>query len=268
MLNVNEIIGQRDVLFITFDSMRYDVAVEALEAGLTPVLKSVLPDQGWELRHTPATFTYAAHHAFFAGFLPTPARPGSHERLFASAFKGSKTTADRTFTHTEGTWVEALAARGYHTICVGGVGFFNKFGALGSSLPDLFEHAYWAYWMGVESDRSTEVQVGQALRVLRELNSSERVLLFLNISATHAPTRIFLKGAKRESKETQAAALQYADAQLTPLFDAFRARGRALCILCSDHGEAFGEDGFEGHRLAHEVVWNVPYAEFLLEEDR
>jgi glucan phosphoethanolaminetransferase (alkaline phosphatase superfamily) len=57
------------------------------------------------------------------------------------------------------------------------------------------------------------------------------------------------------------------DAQLAPLFDIFRARAGALCILCSDHGEAFGEDGFEGHRLAHEVVWNVPYAEFLLRED-
>jgi hypothetical protein len=267
VLNANDFIGSRDVLFVTFDSLRFDVATEAFETGLTPVLKRVLPVSGWELRHTPATFTYAAHHAFFAGFLPTPAHPGRHERLFASTFQGSKTTSSRTFTYSETTWVEALASRGYHTVCIGGVGFFNRQGALGSSLPGLFEHAYWTRWMGVENTASTEVQVGQALRVLRHLESNQRCLIFVNISATHAPTRIFLEGAKSESRETQSAALRYADAHLEPLFDAFRARGGALCILCSDHGDAFGEDGFEGHRLAHEVVWNVPYAEFLLEAE-
>jgi hypothetical protein len=35
-------------------------------------------------------------------------------------------------------------------------------------------------------------------------------------------------------------------------------------IACSDHGTAYGEDGHHGHRLAHEVVWTVPYAEFTL----
>jgi hypothetical protein len=37
-------------------------------------------------------------------------------------------------------------------------------------------------------------------------------------------------------------------------------------VICSDHGTAYGEDGFAGHRLAHPVVWTVPYAEFLLGE--
>jgi hypothetical protein len=35
--------------------------------------------------------------------------------------------------------------------------------------------------------------------------------------------------------------------------------------VCSDHGTAYGEDGYRGHRLGHPVVWDVPYAEFLLE---
>jgi phosphopentomutase len=69
----------------------------------------------------------------------------------------------------------------------------------------------------------------------------------------------------RESAETQAAALAYADGALPPLFAALRARGPALCILCADHGTAFGEDGYRGHRLAHPTVWDVPYAEFIQE---
>ena len=42
-------------------------------------------------------------------------------------------------------------------------------------------------------------------------------------------------------------------------------RGRAChTVMCCDHGTAYGEDGYHGHRVAHEVVWTVPYAEFLL----
>ena len=26
----------------------------------------------------------------------------------------------------------------------------------------------------------------------------------------------------------------------------------------------YGEDGYQGHRFAHPVVWEVPYAEFVL----
>jgi hypothetical protein len=35
-------------------------------------------------------------------------------------------------------------------------------------------------------------------------------------------------------------------------------------IICSDHGTAYGEDGYWGHRVSHPVVWDVPYAEFIL----
>jgi hypothetical protein len=35
-------------------------------------------------------------------------------------------------------------------------------------------------------------------------------------------------------------------------------------VACSDHGTAYGEDGYHGHRIAHETVWTVPYAELVL----
>ena len=37
-----------------------------------------------------------------------------------------------------------------------------------------------------------------------------------------------------------------------------------LGLLMADHGEAHGEDGRRGHRLAHPTVTTVPYAECLL----
>jgi hypothetical protein len=267
MLNANDYIPSKDVLFITLDSLRYDVAVAALKAGRTPNLARVIPNGTWELRHSPATFTFAAHQAFFAGFLPTPAIPGRHSRLFAAKFAGSKTTASTSFVFSESNWIKALENRGYHTFCVGGVGFFRDTGGLGSVLPNYFEHANFSAAMGVASPFSTKNQVARALQLLRQIPDSERVCLFMNVSATHTPTKIFVQGATIESPETQAAALEFADKYLGDLFEVFQARGGALCIVCADHGEAFGEDGFHGHRLAHETVWNVPYAEFFLEDN-
>ena len=85
MLDGNALIPTHDVLFVTLDALRYDVACKALAQGLTPNLARLLPDGEWEERHTPGSFTYSAHHAFFAGFLPTPVGPGPHQRLFAAA---------------------------------------------------------------------------------------------------------------------------------------------------------------------------------------
>ncbi len=266
MIDARAFIGTHDVLFITFDSLRFDVAQAALERNLIPNLARVLPPQGWEARHTPGNFTFAAHQAFFAGFLPTPVAPGRHARLFAAKFQGSESTSSKTFVFEEASFPQALATRGYHTFCIGGVGFFNKETALSSSLTGLFEHSYWKQFMGVKYPESTKYQVAQAVNLLNELSDSERALLFMNISATHKPTRIYIKGATEESFETQLAALKYADSQLEILFEKFQSRGSTLVILCADHSEAFGEDGYFGHRVNHPVVTTVPYAEFILEQ--
>ena len=83
MIDAGRLIGSHDVLFVTLDTLRYDVARDAVAAGRTPRLGEVLPGGQWEERQSPGSFTYAAHHAFFAGFLPTPVAPVRHPRLFA-----------------------------------------------------------------------------------------------------------------------------------------------------------------------------------------
>ncbi len=126
MLPARRLIGTHDVLLVTLDTLRYDVAVESLAAERTPNLAAVIGPTGWEKRHTPGSFTYAAHAAFFAGFLPTPARPGRHPRLFALAFPGSETATDDTAVFDAPDLVTGFRLAGYRTICVGGVGFFSK----------------------------------------------------------------------------------------------------------------------------------------------
>jgi len=252
--------GRRDLLLLTLDALRYDVAVEALAAGRTPNLAALLPG-GWEARHTPATFTFAAHQAFFAGFLPTPASPGPHRRPIAIRFPGSRTIDGDTLVLDGPCLISSYAAAGYRTICIGGTSFFDPASPLGAALPARFDEAYWSRAMGVASPRASAVQFGLAAERLAALPATQRVFLFINAAATHPPTRIFARGARAESTATQAAALAELDRRLPVLVDALRARGGALGFVCSDHGTCFGDDGHVGHRVAHQAVWTVPYAE-------
>lgn len=264
MLNANALVGTHDILLITLDTLRYDVACEALDGGLTPFLGGLLPGGRWELRHTPGNFTYSAHQAFFAGFLPTPASPGPHPRLFATAFHGSESVTPHTCVLDAPDIVRGLAARGYRTVCIGGVGFFNMRTPLSTVLPGFFQESHWREEFGVTCRESTRYQVDHACTILNTLDRAERLLLFLNVSAMHQPNCIYAAGATEDSPQTQAAALAYVDTQLPRLFRCLRARAPLLAIVCSDHGTAYGENGFWGHRLNHPVVLNVPYAEMVL----
>jgi hypothetical protein len=266
MLNMNNIVGDHDIVFITIDALRYDIAQAALEDGDTPNLRRAMQGALWQQRHSPGSFTLAAHQAFFAGFLPTPTTPGVHPRLFALRFGGSQTTVAETFVFDAPDIVNGFAALGYHTICIGGVGFFNKQSPLGNVLPSLFKESHWQPQFGVTDARSSEHQVAKAIQVLSQRPRGERVFLFINFSAVHQPNRLFLQDATSDSIESHRAALLYVDSCLPPLFSALVSRGRAFCIVCSDHGTAYGDDGYWGHRLAHSTVWTVPYTEFFLVE--
>ena len=258
-------IGTTDLLMVTFDSLRFDVASRALEEGRIPFLSGLIGGE-WERRHTPGNFTFAAHAAFFAGFWPTPITPGNHIRPFALRFTGQRTVDSSTCILQGENIVAGLQSRGYRTVCIGGVGFFNKQNPLGSVFPAMFEESEWAPEFSVSALHSTREQVRRAIAKIDETPELQPLFLFLNISATHPPTHFYTPGSKEDSVETQIAALAYVDRQLPALFDRLAQRrhgGRAY--LMSDHGTLFGEEGFTGHRIGHPDVWNVPYAEYAWE---
>jgi hypothetical protein len=268
--NLSAMIGQVDIVFITLDTLRYDVAQRAHRSEQTPCLSQWLGADGWERRHSPGNFTYAAHQAFFAGFLPTPACDGPHPRLFASRFEGSETTVNESFVFDEPNVIAALRARNYRTICIGGVGFFNKRTQLGSTLPDMFCESHWNESMGVTNPDSTERQVQVAIQRVGTLDSAIRCFLFLNISALHQPNYFYLPNAQSDSKDSMLAAMVYVDRWIGTLLNFFEERLRrgnpSFWIICSDHGTAYGEGGYHGHRLNHEVVGDVPYKHFLISD--
>ena len=179
-------------------------------------------------------------------------------------FEGSTTTSDRTCLLDGSNIVSGLAAKGYHTVCIGGVGFFNKLNPLGNVLPSMFAASYWSRELGVTNPNSTENQVALARQIIDKTPKNQRLFLFINISALHQPNYFYLPGATTDTIESHAAALEYIDSQLAKLWEALRQRASTFCILCSDHGTTYGEDGYTGHRLSHPLVWTVPYAEFVL----
>ncbi|WP_405582118.1 hypothetical protein [Streptomyces sp. NBC_01092] len=56
-----------------------------------------------------------------------------------------------------------------------------------------------------------------------------------------------------------------ADEHLGCLGDGLTRQRKQLIIMCADHGDAFGEDGYHGRGIAHPTVLNVPFAARLME---
>lgn len=265
MIDAASVVHTHDVVLLTLDSLRFDVAEAALAAGHTPNLATLLPGGGWQERHTPGTFTLPAHQAFLAGFLPTPVTPGGpnrRRRLFAGKFDGARGIGPGTFRYGEATLPAALHALGHRTLCSGGVGFFSGQGALGSLIPDLFDEAHWSTATSVHNRDSAACQFTRLAARLGQID--ERVFALVNVAATHTPTHVYLPGERRDSVRTQQAALADVDRHLPVLLNALAARGPALLIVCADHGTCFGDDGWWGHGIAHPAVTTVPYLETLL----
>lgn len=265
-----ESVGRHDICFVTLDTLRHDVASAELAAGRTPTLGRVLPRGRWEERHTPGSFTYAAHAAFFAGFWPTPIEPGPHQRWLALSFGGSESIGPGTVVLDAPDIVTGLGGLGYHTLCVGGTGFFNPATPLGRVLSAPFSEVHWSPDLGVTHPDSTAVQVAQVERSLDALEDrapGRLAFTFVNVSALHQPNRHHIPGAEHDSIETHAAALRYVDGELGGLFSTVSRRRPCAVVICSDHGTLYGDDGLTGHRVGHPTVWTVPYAEFVLPKD-
>ena len=192
----------------------------------------------------------------------TPAQ--SRERLFATDFPGSETTGERTKVFPTANIIDGFQQSGYHTICVGGVGFFNRKTPLSRVLPGMFEESHWSENLGVTDPDSTMNQVRLIENRWKAIPAEKRIFLYLNISAIHQPNCYYIDGKQEDDLESHAAALRYVDSCLPTLFELLRSRSETFVIATSDHGTLYGEDGFHGHRIGHEAVYTVPYTETLL----
>lgn len=265
-VDMNQIVGKKDILFICLDTLRYDVAVAQEAAGATPVLNQYGP---WEKCQAPGNFTYPSHHAMFAGFLPCrfdAKNVADRELLFFPAQIGlGKKGPKGAYSFSGSTIMEGLERDGYDTWCVGGVSFFDKRSALGKVFPGYFQKSYWNPSFSCPVKESTKNQVDFILRRIEEAEEEKRIFLYLNVDAIHYPNYFYLEGAAHDSVESHGAALRYVDGELGRLFAGWKKkRGDAFVICCSDHGTCYGEDGCQFHGINHPVVNTVPYKHFYL----
>jgi hypothetical protein len=260
-------------LLITYDSCRLDV----LQAARTPVLDSYAQIVAAQ---TPANFTYAAHQAFFVGMLPNAIEPLPYynrfvNQLFALGSVGEIQVVDKACAHrisSDVNLVAGLAAAGYQTVGAGAMNWFRQ-----TALTQWFEK--FSY-----TGTDAEAQIDY---LRREIDPSRPFFGFVNFGETHDPFDFKGKpdrcpvevqsrliewppvqngvpvGRDSAAWSHQVRSAEFLDALLPGLFAGLP--GDTTVILCGDHGEAFGEDGYWGHGVNHPTVLTVPLAIFRLD---
>lgn len=254
--------SRESVLFITLDSCRYDT----LASARVPNILSVGPLHRAE---APSYFTYASHVAMFAGFTPGLAhleqsilnpKFGKLFKLVGAGFPGKGTEAYE----VEGrTIIEGFVRRGFTTIGTGAVGWFNPDVPTGRHLSEHFERYFFP---------------GDSFSLDRQLNfiqdelkkASGDVFLFLNVGETHVP--YYFDGAEwdrhdnpcipfqkvdreAECRRRQRLCCEFVDRKLQALIMAF---SQSTILICSDHGDCWGEDGLWEHGISHRFTLTVP----------
>jgi membrane-anchored protein YejM (alkaline phosphatase superfamily) len=255
----------------TYDSCRYDVLVEAD----TPVLDSFAQVRRAQ---SPANFTYAAHHAFFAGILPHVVDPVPYYNRFTKQLMGIAGVGETNVVKdalvslpSEENLIEAFRADGYRTIGTGAMNWFRQ-----APLRTGFDRFLFT---GTDAERQIDF-------LIESLPDRGPFFGFVNFGETHAPfsyrgkpdrcpvdvrARVVVwppveqgpVGRDNEAFWHQARAAEFLDRQLGVLLSALPES--TIVVLCGDHGECFGEDGYWGHGFNHPMVLEVPLAIFALD---
>ena len=261
---------------ITIDSLRYDVAMGAQ----LPNFKALFQEGGednWHLVGAHGTYTLPAHISMFTnGYFPNrnlPEVPGPYndtkERIFRCTLEAHPSAnilhpTDSSFPNI----VKGFEGRGYTTVGIGGVGWFRPDRPASVIWgKDYFRHFHWGEAFLPMDDKSFENQLGVCGWILGRRGFHPKysifpysgkgwpedvpLFFFLNVASTHHPYR-----NQGISPEGQMRSLEYVDHHLPRLIEMLP-RPMDL-VICADHGDCFGEDGFWGHAIYHPKVMEVP----------
>jgi membrane-anchored protein YejM (alkaline phosphatase superfamily) len=258
-------------LLLTYDSCRYDVLVEAR----TPVLDSFSEIFSAQ---TPANYTYAAHLSFFVGMLPNVSDDIEYYNRFTRQLMGlmevgETNVAKNALVRLESAWNLPMAFmnHGYQTIGAGAMNWFRQ-----HTLSQGFDRFRFT---GTDADAQIDFLLGAR-------DADRPFFGFINFGETHAPFSYAGKegvcpvdvrarnirwpprevgpvGRANEAFEHQKLAAEFLDGRLPRLFSGIP--DNTVVVLCADHGECFGEDGYWGHGFNHPQVLEVPLAIFRLD---
>jgi membrane-anchored protein YejM (alkaline phosphatase superfamily) len=276
----HQILGDNeDFLLVTWDSCRYDAYLDAHTPALDEFGK---PRRAWAM----ATYTAPAHEAMFYGFLPHVFEPEPlYNRYCQQVWRISHRNVNVnplvTFPLGQGNVVNGFRRRGYATLGVAAMDWFRDAAELRQGF-ERFEVT------GVGALRQNQ----WLERMLKKHAARRPCFAFVNYGETHSPfhfegmestdsevehrfglRRLFNQRGlltdhwefDEQGYRRQVAAASYLDNRTAELIEIFRYRGRpTTVIVCSDHGECFGENGLYGHAFYHERVMEVPMLIFRL----
>jgi arylsulfatase A-like enzyme/Flp pilus assembly protein TadD len=239
--------GERNVLFVTIDTLRADALGSYGGRASTPILDA-LAARG-------ARFTFAHAHAVVT--LP------SHTSLMTGQYpymhgvrdnNGYRVAAD------SATLAVRLKAAGFATgAFVGAFPLDQRFG-LGRGF-DVYDDRISEVGTTVDfalPERRADAVVSAATSWLGQ--QSTKWLAWVHVFDPHAPYQPPPEYASRYPDSPYAAEVAWTDAALGPLFDALSRQSRpTLVVITSDHGESLGEHGELTHGIfAYEATLRVP----------
>ena len=182
------------------------------------------------------------------------------------AFSGSSGRDGDGFRLQGKNLVEGFRRSGYLTIGSGAVDWFDINSDTGSVLSEPFDEFHFAgdTW-------SLNSQLAWIDDRLAQAPANQPCFVFLNVGETHVPywhedatwdrwpSPCVPFGGKtcsaKESRFRQSACLKWVDSRLGPLLDRFSS---GTILICSDHGDCWGEDGLWEHGISHEATLSVP----------
>ncbi len=257
-----------NVLIITLDSCRWD----SFEQGAA----ALRPWGTFRRAYAQGTYTLPSHVSIYNGILPNTieripyfnrfeknlfrisGRPGTHIPSLITFAPGSKDIFD------------GFQRFGYDVLGIGAVDWFLS-EILTGPFPDF-------HFTG--TDLATQIEIVEE----RLAGAGVPLAALLNIGETHDPyacggriePSLASRARMREGRATgylaaehrkQIDACAWVAGRLDRLFDRLRKLPRdTLVVLCSDHGECFGEDGAHGHGFYHPLIMEVPLGIFCLRE--
>ena len=259
---ISEYDGTQNFLLITIDSCRWDTY---LCADL-PNLKST---QAFRRAESNATFTLPSHIAIFSGIFPhVREQIPFYNRFVCNLFRPIEKPNVKSYLYLPENSInvlQGLKALDYKIIGTGAVEWFKS--------PLLTTYFDEFYYSGIHAEK----QVNWIIDVLRRTN---KFFGFLNLGETHDPylhggfiapssqSRQRMrekvdKGFSDEWFEMQVRSLEFLDKKLGFLLNQIASfSSKTVVIICSDHGECFGEDGLYGHGFYHPKIMEVPLAIF------
>lgn len=284
-----ENIKEKNVLFITLDSCRYDTAKRAL----IPTIRSL-----GKLRkaNTHGSYTIPAHLSFISGHLPAvfknplPYYSESEKQLWRIKTGPIRDNREVGILLKGNNILDGYEKNNFFVLGVGGVSQFSD----GSLLRKYFKNFIY-YGQNLNEEplkprKNESFPLNHVDEIIAKIKRHDKWFLFINCPETHYPydygngipkeillifnqikNSLNLRGAvNRKIKDNlfeklklfQIKSLEQVDKRIKILLDRLSKHRDILVIICGDHGENFGEyfqgEKRWGHLFPSQQVMSVP----------